>query len=87
MVYLMETLMKKNIKHEQEPVQPKKREKMVGGRRVQVYMDARSLYIASQLGGGDSSANLSGGNISSGIRRALDMAGTGLPTQKQPDPE
>ena len=70
--------MEKNVKHEQEPTPLGKRETMSGGRRVQVYIDTRSLHIASQLGNG---------NISSGIRRALDKAGMELPAQKQPKPD
>ncbi|MBV2193617.1 MAG: hypothetical protein KUL81_09800 [Azonexus sp.] len=37
----------------------------VGGRRVQVYLDAKSLAIA---------ANLGGGNVSDGLRKALKQA-------------
>ena len=37
----------------------------VGGKRVQVYLDAESLSIASELGNG---------NVSHGIRRALRQA-------------
>lgn len=38
----------------------------VGGKRVQVYLDAESLAIASKLGGG---------NVSEGIRKALKASG------------
>ena len=38
----------------------------VGGKRVQVYLDAESLAIASKLGSG---------NVSEGIRKALKGAG------------
>ena len=37
----------------------------VGGKRVQVYLDAESLSIAAQLGNG---------NVSEGIRKALKKA-------------
>ncbi|MFM5431411.1 hypothetical protein ACET9P_11020 [Aeromonas veronii] len=42
---------------------------MEGGKRVQVYLDAKSLEIAARLGGG---------NVSEGIRQALKQAD--LPT-------
>lgn len=44
---------------------------MEGGKRVQVYLDAKSLEIAARLGGG---------NVSEGIRQALKQAD--LPTDK-----
>jgi hypothetical protein len=39
----------------------------VGGKRVQVYLDAKSLAIAAKLGNGN-------GNVSDGIRQALKQA-------------
>lgn len=39
---------------------------MEGGKRVNVYLDAKSLSVASKLGNG---------NVSEGIRKALKQAG------------
>ena len=55
----------KDGQNAREPHPGGRPKKMVGGRRVNLYLDAESLAIAARLGKG---------NLSSGIRKALASA-------------
>ena len=53
-------------KHDQQEKRPAGRPPEIGGKRVNVYLDAASLEYAARLGNG---------NVSEGIRKALANAG------------